>query len=152
MTIPLKPVRGQLLQLEWPTSPLKRVVWTDRCYLVPWTDGSVLVGATVEDVGFDERATVAGVRELIEMTCRLAPNAGRAWFQGVRVGLRPSTRDDLPVVGPSERLPGLFYATGHFRNGVLLAPLTAQLAADYLLNGQRDPALDSMSLSRFRTD
>ena len=149
--IPLKPVRGQLLQLEWPTSPLERVVWTDRCYLVPWTDGSVLVGATVEDVGFDERATVAGVQELIEMTCNLVPNARKAWFQGVRVGLRPGTLDHLPVVGPSERLPGLFYATGHFRNGVLLAPLTAQVAADYVLEGQRDPAIDVMSLSRFQT-
>ncbi len=149
--IPLRPVRGQLLQLEWPTSPLGHVVWTDDCYLVPWTDGSVLVGATVEDVGFDERATVAGVRELIEMTCDLVPNARKAWFQGVRVGLRPGTLDHLPVVGPSDRLPGLFYATGHFRNGVLLAPLTAQLTADYLLDGQRDSAIDVMSLSRFQT-
>ncbi len=150
--IPLKPVRGQLLQLEWPTSPLKRVVWTDACYLVPWTDGSVLVGATVEDVGFDERATVAGVQELIEMTCGLVPNVRKAWLQKVRVGLRPGTPDNLPVVGPSERLPGLFYATGHFRNGVLLAPLTAQLAADFVLDGVRDSAFEIMSPSRFHTE
>ena len=147
--VPVRPVRGQLLHLGWPKSPPKRVIWTDRCYLVPWADGSVLVGATVEDVGFDERATVAGVQQLIDMTCELVPTARKAWFQGVRVGLRPGTPDDLPAIGPSARLPGLFYATGHFRNGVLLAPLTAQLVADYVLDGKRDAALEATSLSRF---
>ena len=147
--VPVRPVRGQLLHLGWPKSPLERVIWTDRCYLVPWTDGSVLVGATVEDVGFDERATVAGVQQLIDMTCELIPAARKAWFQGVRVGLRPGTPDDLPAIGPSERLPGLFYATGHFRNGVLLAPLTAQIVADYVLEGKRDAALEATALSRF---
>lgn len=147
--VPVRPVRGQLLHLGWPRSPPDRVIWTDRCYLVPWTDGSVLVGATVEDVGFDERATVAGIQQLIDMTCELVPVASKAWFQGVRVGLRPGTPDDLPAIGPSDRLAGLFYATGHFRNGVLLAPLTAQLVADYVLEGRRDAALEVTSLSRF---
>lgn len=147
--VPVRPVRGQLLHLGWPKFPPERVIWTDQCYLVPWTDGSVLVGATVEDVGFDERATVAGVQQLIDMTCDIIPTARKAWFQGVRVGLRPGTPDDLPVIGPSERLPGLFYATGHFRNGVLLAPLTARIVADYLLDGKRDKALEATSLSRF---
>ena len=147
--IPVRPVRGQLLHLGWPKSPPERVIWTDQCYLVPWTDGSVLIGATVEDVGFDERATVAGVQQLIDMTCEIIPTARKAWFQGVRVGLRPGTPDDLPAIGPSERLPGLFYATGHFRNGVLLAPLTARIVADYLLDGKRDKALEATSLSRF---
>jgi glycine oxidase len=150
--VPVRPVRGQLLHLGWPKSPLERVIWTDRCYLVPWTDGSVLVGATVEEVGFDERATVSGVQQLIDMTCELVPTARTAWFQGVRVGLRPGTPDDLPAIGPSERLPGLFYATGHFRNGVLLAPLTAQLVADYVLDGTRDAALEVTALNRFKAD
>ena len=147
--VPVRPIRGQLLHLGWPKSPPGRVIWTDRCYMVPWTDGSVLIGATVEDVGFDERATVAGVQELIRMTCELVPNARKALFQGVRVGLRPGTPDDLPAIGPSTKLPGLFYATGHFRNGVLLAPLTAQLVADYVLEGKSDAALTATSLSRF---
>ena len=147
--IPVRPIRGQLLHLGWPKSPPGRIVWTDRCYLVPWTDGSVLIGATVEDVGFDERATVAGVQQLIEMTCALVPNARKALFQGVRVGLRPGTPDDMPVIGPSTKLPGLFYATGHFRNGVLLAPLTAELVADYVLERRCDAALEATSPSRF---
>jgi glycine oxidase len=149
--MPVRPIRGQLLHLGWPKSPPKRVVWTDRCYVVPWTDGSVLVGATVEDVGFDERATVAGVQQLIEMTCKLIPNARKALFRGVRVGLRPGTPDDMPVIGPSTKLPGLFYATGHFRNGVLLAPLTAELVADYLLDQKCDTVLEATSPSRFAT-
>jgi glycine oxidase len=147
--LPVRPVRGQLLHLGWPKSPPECVIWTDRCYLVPWADGSVLVGATVEEVGFDERATVVGVQQLVDMTCELVPVARKAWFHGVRVGLRPGTPDELPIIGPSERLSGLFYATGHFRNGVLLAPLTAKLAADYVLDGIRDAALDMTALSRF---
>ena len=150
--VPVRPVRGQLLHLGWPTSPPDRVIWTDRCYLVPWNDGSVLVGATVEEVGFDERATVAGVQELLDLTCSLVPTARRAWFQDVRVGLRPGTPDDLPAIGPSPNLPRLIYATGHFRNGVLLAPLTAAMVADLVLDGKRDAALDATAPGRFVTD
>ena len=148
--LPVRPVRGQLLHLGWPTTPLKRVVWTDACYLVPWTDGSLLAGATVEEVGFDERATVAAVQELIDNTCRLVPRAHQAWFTEVRVGLRPATPDDLPAIGAS-RVPGLFYATGHFRDGLLLAPITAALVADLVLNGTRDAALDVTDPLRFST-
>ena len=150
--VPVRPVRGQLLHLGWPTSPPDRVIWTDKCYLVPWSDGSVLVGATVEEVGFDERATVTGVRELLDHTCRLVPTARQAWFQGVRVGLRPGTPDDLPAIGPSPNLPRLIYATGHFRNGVLLAPLTAAMVADLVLDDKRDAALDATEPARFVKD
>ena len=147
--LPVRPVRGQLLHLEWPGSRLTRVVWTPHCYLVPRTDGSLLAGATVEEVGFDERATVAGVRGLLDAACDLVPRARQAGFRAVRVGLRPGTPDNLPMVGVSGSLPRLVYATGHYRNGVLLAPLTAELVANLLLEGRSDPALDSMSPSRF---
>ena len=147
--LPIRPVRGQLLHLEWPGSRLTRVVWASHCYLVPWTDGSLLAGATVEEVGFDERATVAGVGDLLDSACRLAPRARQAGFRTVRVGLRPGTPDNLPTVGASGSLPRLIYATGHYRTGVLLAPLTAELVANLLLEERSDPALDSMSPSRF---
>ena len=147
--LPVRPVRGQLLRLGWPASPLTRVVWSERCYLVPWTDGSVLAGATVEEVGFDERATVAGVRQLFDAATELAPQAHEAWFQDVRVGLRPGTPDDVPVIGPSPRLPGLVYATGHFRSGILLAPLTASLVCDLILDQKHDPVLEQTSPARF---
>ena len=146
---PVRPIRGQLLHLGWPAPPLTRVVWARRCYLVPWTDGSVLAGATMEDVGFDERATVSGIQELLHLTQEIVPTSGAAWFKGVRVGLRPGTPDDLPVIGPSAKLPGLIFATGHFRNGILLAPLTASIVGDWVVERRRDPALAITSPLRF---
>ncbi len=147
--VPVRPVRGQLVYLAWSGTPLRRVVWSPKCYLVPWDDGTVLVGATMEDAGFDERATVAGVRDLLEGACELTPHATTAAFAGARVGLRPATSDDLPVIGASHVVPNLMYATGHYRNGVLLAPLTAQLVADAMLDNRIDPALAAVSPSRF---
>ena len=147
--LPVRPVRGQLLYLAWTGTPLRRVTWTHRCYLVPWDDGTVLLGATMEEAGFDERVTVAGVRDLLESACDLVPHAWSAGFRGARVGLRPGTPDDLPVIGVSAAMPNVVYATGHFRNGVLLAPLTAQLVADVLLERRLDAALAPFSPARF---
>ena len=147
--LPVRPVRGQLLRLRWHAPPLARVVWGPRCYLVPWPDGSLLVGATMEEVGFDERTTVAGVRDLLESVCDLAPGAWQSTFDEARVGLRPAAPDLLPIVGPSSRVPGLVYATAHHRNGVLLAPVTASLVADLVLEGRADPALEPLAPSRF---
>lgn len=147
--IPVRPVRGQLLQLAWSGPPLRRILWGPRCYLVPWENGTLLVGATMEDAGFDERPTTAGVRDLLEAACELLPRAWAAGFVAARAGLRPASRDDLPIVGASRVLPNLVYATGHFRNGILLAPLTARLVADLLVDGTRDQALDALSPQRF---
>jgi glycine oxidase len=147
--VPVRPVRGQLVYLVWNGSPLRRIVWSPRCYLVPWDDGTVLVGATIEEVGFDERVTVAGVRGLLEAACEIAPHALGAGFAGARVGLRPCTSDALPLIGASQVVPNLVYATGHYRNGVLLAPLTARLVADAMLDDRVDPALAAVSPSRF---
>jgi glycine oxidase len=149
MSIPIKPVRGQLLHLQWTGSPLRRVTWGERCYLVPWDDGTLLVGATVEDVGFDERTTVAGVRDLMEAACELLPHAWTARFVAARAGLRPATPDDLPIIGFSAAVPNLMYACGHYRNGVLLAPLTAQFVADVLLENVVDPMMDLTKPQRF---
>lgn len=147
--ITVKPIRGQLLHLTWPTTqPLRHVIWAPDCYIVPWLNGRVLVGATVEDAGFDERATAAGVRDLLEASCAVVPHLWQASFTEVRVGLRPASPDGLPVVGRSTALPGLVYATGHYRNGVLLAPLTAALVRDLILGNPWDPVLESMAPSR----
>src|SRR5262245_15999943 len=147
--LPVRPVRGQLLYLNWTGAPMRRVIWTHRCYFVPWDDGTLLVGATMEEAGFDERVTVAGVRDLLESACELIPHVWSAGFRGARVGLRPGTPDDLPVIGMSASVPNLFYATGHYRNGVLLAPLTAQLVADALLERRVHPAIASVGPARF---
>jgi glycine oxidase len=147
--VPVRPVRGQLLYLAWPGAPLRRVLWAPRCYLVPWSDGTLLVGATVEDAGFDERTTVAGVRDLLDAACDAVPRAWQAEFSGARVGLRPATPDELPIVGRSARVPGLVYATGHYRNGVLLTPLTAKIVGDLIADGREDPAMSTMTPARF---
>jgi glycine/D-amino acid oxidase-like deaminating enzyme len=142
-------VRGQLVEVKWPWPPLNRILWGPRCYIVPWQNGTGLIGATVEDVGYDERNTVAGVWDLIEAASNLLPAAWRASFVEARAGLRPDTPDQLPVIGASHRLPGLVYATGHYRNGVLLAPITASLVADLIVDRKADPMLDPLSPGRF---
>lgn len=146
--VPVRPMRGQLLVLRQPVPTLRRVVWGQDCYLVPWPDGTVLVGATMEDVGFDERATVAGVAGLMQAAWALVPGLQHAAFEAVRVGLRPASPDGLPLVGVSRHVPGLIHASGHFRNGLLLAPLTARLVHD-LVNGHTgDTALPALSPAR----
>ena len=102
-----------------------------------------------EEAGFDERTTVAGVSELLDAVSGIVPHARMAGFRGARAGLRPATLDDLPVIGPSIAAPGLMYATGHYRNGVLLAPLTAQLVAEAMLEDRIDPMLEPVRPSRF---
>jgi glycine oxidase len=145
----LKPIRGQLLQLRMPERPASHVIWGPDCYLVPRRDGVVLVGATVEDVGFDERATTSGVQSLLDGALALMPVLRNAVFEEVRVGLRPKTRDELPAVGASSTMPHVFFATGHYRNGVLLAPLTARLVADLVLDGKTDADLALLQPRRF---
>ena len=147
--LPVRPVRGQLLHLVSEGAPLHRVTWGDRCYLVPWEDGTVLVGATMEEVGFDERTTAGGVRQLLEAACQLVPSLANAAVLSARAGLRPGTPDALPLIGWSDAMPNVMYATGHFRNGVLLCPITAQLVADAVLDGVLDPALAATRPQRF---
>ena len=146
--LPVRPIRGQLLQLASDAPALNRIVWGPRCYLVPVSSGSILVGATVEDAGFDERTTVAGVRDLLDAACDLVPHLWHATFVGARVGLRPATVDEMPIIGRSRKMPGLVYATGHYRNGVLLAPLTARAIADLILDNHDDPLLKAAAPQR----
>jgi len=146
--LPVRPIRGQILQLIWTDAPLARILWSSQCYTLTWPDGTMLAGATVEDVGYDDRATVAGVRDLLDGLCELVPGAWQARFTRVRVGLRPQTPDGRPIVGRSTRVPGLIYAAGHYRNGVLLAPLTGELVAKAVAD-EADEAFALMSPGRF---
>jgi len=147
--LPVRPVRGQLLALTWSTVPPRHTLWGPRCYAVPWADGTLLVGATVEEVGFEEQATAAGVQQLLNAVTELAPPAASAAFLGARVGLRPGTPDDRPIVGRSEKVPGLIYATGHYRNGALLAPLTAVAVADLVEGRALDDVWEPCRPGRF---
>jgi len=146
--IPVKPVRGQLIQLRMEPGALRHVVWGSSGYVVPWPDGSALVGSTVEDVGFDERHTDEGVASLRAAAAALVPALGDAEMTDVRTGLRPRGPDDLPILGLSMAVPGLIYATAHYRNGVMLAPITARLATDLVFDRGADPALRDLSPSR----
>jgi len=147
--LPVRPVKGQLIQLRTPEPVALRVLWGPDCYMVPRRDGSMLVGATAEDAGFDERPTVCGIRALTTAASKLVPALGDATFEAVRVGLRPVTEDELPIVGPSSLLDHVYYATGHYRNGVLLSPLTARLVADLVLDQRAGAGLEPMRPARF---
>ncbi len=129
-SLPIEPVRGQILALDAPQPPLRPMVVGAGCYLVPKRDGSVVVGATQERVGFDCRVTAEGLAELLAAAPRAVPALARSTFRYAWGGLRPATPDQLPLVGPLPGLRGLLIATGHYRNGVLLAPVTGQLLTD----------------------
>ena len=132
---PVRPVKGQILELRTRGSmpqPFERVVRTPRCYLVSRGDGRVVLGATVEEQGFDTAVTADGVFRLLEAAWEVLPEVGELEFVDARAGLRPATPDNVPLVGPDRDLEGLIWATGHWRNGVLLAPLTADTVAGLL--------------------
>lgn len=147
-TVPVTPIRGQLIQLQAEPGAVRRVTWGPTGYLVPWPDGSVLVGSTVEDVGFDERHTDEGVQSLRATAAMLVPGLSGAPMTSVRTGLRPRGPDDLPMLGRSAVVPGLIYATAHYRNGVMFTPLTAQLVDDLVFDRGDDPALRDLDPAR----
>jgi len=129
----VRPVKGQVLELRRRDGePLARhILASERVYLVPRSDGRLIVGATVEEMGFDTVVTAGGVHELLREAYRLLPDVAEMELLDAIAGLRPGTPDNLPLVGPGA-IEGLILATGHFRNGILLAPLAAQTVADLL--------------------
>jgi glycine oxidase len=128
--LPVEPVRGQILALEAPRPCFRPIVWGEGAYLVPKLDGSLVVGATEEHAGFDCRTTAAGIAQLVEGARRLVPALGDCPIRRTWAGLRPDTPDHLPAIGPLPGVEGLLVAAGHFRNGVLLSPVTGRLVTD----------------------
>ncbi|HYE51034.1 MAG TPA: glycine oxidase ThiO [Azospirillaceae bacterium] len=149
---PVRPVKGQMLSLTMDAGDplLRHVVWAPKCYLVPRRDGRLIVGATTEEKGWDARLTAGGVLALLEAAWRALPAVEELAIDEMWVGFRPGSRDDAPILGPAEGVDGLVLATGHHRNGILLAPLTADLLADFILRGRRDPLLDRFGIARFQ--
>ena len=146
---PVRPVKGEILTLRAPADPpCERVVVTDRVYVVPRGDGRVIVGATVEERGFDLAVTAGGVHELLREAYRALPDIAELEFIGARSGLRPGTPDNAPLVGPTA-VDGLFLATGHYRNGILLAPATATAVLVALTSDRPDPAMAAADPARF---
>ena len=147
---PVRPVKGQMLALQMPREGplLTHVVWGPAVYLVPRSDGRLLIGATVEEKGFDTALTAGGVLDLLREAWETLPGIYDLPIVETWVGLRPGSRDDAPILGPTE-MGGLVMATGHHRNGILLAPLTARAIADLVLTGETPEAIAPFSLARF---
>jgi glycine oxidase len=142
----VRPARGQMVMLRSRLPLLHRVAFSDDGYLVPRADGHLLAGSTVEFQGFAKEVTAAGLRAILGMALQLVPSLAEVPVVETWAGLRPFTEDHLPVLGVGP-LPGLFLASGHFRNGILLAPVTAELLAQAVL-GEKT----SLSLEPFRWD
>jgi glycine oxidase len=148
---PVRPVKGQILELRVRGAmpePVTRVVRTPRCYLVARGDGRVVLGATMEEQGFDTTVTADGVYRLLEAAWEVVPEVGELELVEAGAGLRPGTPDNAAVVGPGE-LDGLIWATGHWRNGVLLTPLTGEVVAGLLAGGALPDELAPLDPARF---
>ena len=147
--IPVRPVRGQMVALRTPGTPLRNVVSCAEGYVLTKPDGSTLVGTTVEEAGYDARPTASGIAGLLAMVPRLSPRLADATFASAWAGLRPATSDGLPLIGRLPGWHGLTIAAGHFRDGILLAPITGEVIGDLLARRRPRLPLDAFDPSRF---
>jgi glycine oxidase len=147
--IDVTPVRGQMLCFEPAEQLARHVIYSARGYLIPRNDGRLLAGSTTEEAGFEKLVTPEGVSAIKSMAVEIAPALKPLPVVDSWAGFRPRAKDGLPVLGPTKQLAGLFYATGHYRNGILLAPITGQLIAEAILSGANPPLLSSFSPDRF---
>ncbi len=147
--LPTRPVKGQMLCVAMPRKELVRhVIRTPDVYLIPRSDGRMLVGATQEEAGFDKRTVPETIQKLRQSALDLVPQLADARFLEDWAGLRPGTPDGLPILGAT-RTPGYFVANGHFRDGILLAPITARVMAQVIAGERPEIELDSFSPFRF---
>ncbi len=147
--VPVRPVRGQNINLTPARGSIRGVIHGSWGLLVPRNDGSIIAGATVEEVGFDCRVTAGGVRDVFNVATELVPSLADATLNWTIAGLRPGSPDDMPILGPIPRWDGLLIASGHYRNGILLSPITGKLIADHIL-GEDHELLEHFSIRRFR--
>jgi glycine oxidase len=146
--VPVRPAKGQMISLRCPKVKIERVLWGDNIYLVPRNDGRILAGATVEYAGFDKTLTAGGQRRLLSAAIDLVPAFENALVEEAWAGLRPDSPDHLPILGPAG-LEGLVIATGHFRSGVLLTPITAKLIREWITMGTVSENWERFSPMRF---
>jgi glycine oxidase len=145
----ITPVRGQMVCLESKPQLTRHVIFSPRGYLVPRQDGRLLAGSTSENAGFAKRVTAGGVAMIMRQALEIAPAVANLPIVDMWAGLRPRAADGLPVLGPCGEIDGLFYATGHYRNGILLAPLTGELISEAIVAGKTSPLLAPFSPDRF---
>jgi glycine oxidase len=149
-TLPTRPVKGQMLCLAMhPRTLLKHVIRSPKIYLIPRSDGRLLVGATVEEAGFDKRTDAATMQQFHKAAIALVPKLAEARILEDWAGLRPGTPDALPILGATET-PGYYVATGHFRDGILLAPITAEVMTAVIEGRTPEHDLRPFSAARFQ--
>lgn len=146
---PVTPAKGQMVALRGDDAQMERVLWSDKIYLVPRNDGRILAGATVERAGFDKRVTAGGIEKILTAAFELAPGLANARVEETWAGLRPDSPDHLPILGPTD-LDGLLIATGHFRSGILLTPITARLMREWITEHRTSGDWDRYSPLRFQ--
>lgn len=148
--VDIRPIRGQMIAFGAETHILKKVIYGPNCYLVPRADGRILIGATVEDVGFDKAVTDEAVNELKRSAVEMLPEFANLKIVESWSGLRPRSVDELPVIGNVASIDKLLIATGHYRNGILLAPLTARIIAEKIVRNIDSQYLSVFSPERFK--
>jgi glycine oxidase len=142
------PVKGECFSVKTNKPMVEGSIFSHGCYIVPKKGGRLIVGATVKPHTFDQKVTLDGVSTLMEKAIQIVPEIASAEWEKAWAGIRPQTGDGLPFIGKHPTIQGLFIATGHFRNGILLAPVTGELLADYV---ERKP-IDEKIISAFRID
>jgi glycine oxidase len=143
------PVRGQMVAIETPAPAPRHVIYSRRGYLVPRLSGYLIAGSTTEHAGYDKRVTAGGVASIINGAVEIMPCVANQAITETWSGLRPHAPDDLPILGADPRVEGLIYATGHYRNGILLAPITAQAISELIIKGDSRINLAPFSVARF---
>jgi glycine oxidase len=147
---PVRPAKGQMVALRGDHLKIERVLWSENIYLVPRNDGRILAGATVEYTGFEKGLTAGGLEKILAGAIELSPDLDRARVEETWAGLRPDSPDHLPILGPTDR-DGLLIATGHFRSGILLAPITARLVREWVTQKRVSVNWERFSPLRFQT-
>jgi glycine oxidase len=145
----IEPVRGQMVCLEAKPQLTRHVIFSRRGYIVPRRDGRLLAGSTSENAGFDKSVTAGGINKILQNAHEISPAISDLPIVDTWAGLRPRAADGLPVLGPCVEIDGLFYATGHYRNGILLAPITGELISEAIVEGVASPLLAPFSPERF---
>ena len=149
LPIPVRPVKGQMFSLQIPTdNPLERVIFGENTYLVPKQDGRLIIGATVEDIGWQDGNTPDGIYQLLQRAINLYPPLSNWTIKEMWHGYRPATPDENPLLGYGDA-SNLILATGHYRNGILLAPITAKLITNLIVDRHPDTLLSHFSFDRF---
>ena len=147
--VSIEPVRGQMLCFATRPPIASHVLYSPRGYVVPRLDGRLLAGSTCEHAGFDKSVTAGGIHSVLSNALEIAPRLRDLSVADMWAGLRPRAEDDLPVLGPAREIEGLFYATGHYRSGILLAPITGELIAEAIVRNVLSPLLGAFSPKRF---